>query len=149
MRFSPQRRAIFPHPNFKKWSGAGVFCTFWLWNVLLATAACNFSFLLWTAGSALAALASLLFDPTDPQIIGKTLHFATFLTFRASVSSNSTDFRAPVYLLSTWLYFLLTLVLCSAFHLSILSEVRLLNFLPSIQHNSTRFVVHNPLKKIS
>ena len=73
MCFSLQRRAIFRHPNFKKpvrswgvlyiltcasryrgvqfldiWtskkcSGPGVFCAFWLANVLLATAACNFS----------------------------------------------------------------------------------------------------------
>ena len=43
MRFSPQRRAIFAHPNFKKLSAADVFCTFSLTNVLLATAACNFS----------------------------------------------------------------------------------------------------------
>ena len=43
MCFSLQRRAIFPHRNFKKWSEHGVFCTFWLENVLLATAACNFS----------------------------------------------------------------------------------------------------------
>ena len=43
MRFSLQRRAIFPHRNFKKWSETLSFLTFWLWNVLLATAACNFS----------------------------------------------------------------------------------------------------------
>ena len=43
MCFSLQRRAIFPHPDFKKWSGHVVFCAFWLANVLLATAACNFS----------------------------------------------------------------------------------------------------------
>ena len=43
MRFSPQRRAIFGHRNFQKWSEADVFCTFWLQNVLLATEACNFS----------------------------------------------------------------------------------------------------------
>ena len=42
MCFSPQRRAIFGHRNFQKWSEADVFCTFWLQNVLLATAACNF-----------------------------------------------------------------------------------------------------------
>ena len=42
MCFSLQRRAIFPHLNFKKWSEPAVFCTFWLQNVLLATAACNF-----------------------------------------------------------------------------------------------------------
>ena len=43
MYLSPQRRAIFPHRNFKKWSEPDMFCTFWLENVLLATAACNFS----------------------------------------------------------------------------------------------------------
>ena len=43
MRFSLQRRTIFPHRNFKKWSEPAVFCTFWLQNVHLATAACNFS----------------------------------------------------------------------------------------------------------
>ena len=43
MCFSPQRRAIFQHLNFKKWSENVVFCTLSLENVLLATAACNFS----------------------------------------------------------------------------------------------------------
>ena len=43
MCFSPQRRAIFQHLNFKKWSETDMFCTFSLANVLLATAACNFS----------------------------------------------------------------------------------------------------------
>ena len=64
-----------------------VFCTFWLGNVLRATTACNFSSLIWPAGSAPAALASLLFDPPEPQIIGKTQCFATFLPFRASASA--------------------------------------------------------------
>ena len=43
MCFSLQRRAIFPHLNFKKWSEHALFCAFWLQNVLLATAACNFT----------------------------------------------------------------------------------------------------------
>ena len=43
MCFAPQRRAIFPHRNFKKWSETVSFLRFWLENVLLATAACNFS----------------------------------------------------------------------------------------------------------
>ena len=71
----------------KSGPGAEVFCTFWLGNVLRATTACNFSSLIWPAGSAPAALASLLFDPPEPQIIGKTQCFATFLPFRASASS--------------------------------------------------------------
>ena len=87
MCFAPQRRALFRHLNFQKWSEHGVFCAFWLGNVLRATTACNFSSLIWPAGSAPAALASLLFDPQEPQIIGKTQCFATFLPFRASASS--------------------------------------------------------------
>ena len=43
MCISPQRRAIFGHLNFQKWSEPMVFCTFWLANVLFATAAYNFS----------------------------------------------------------------------------------------------------------
>ena len=43
MCFAPQRRALFRHLNFQKWSENGVFCTFWLWNVLRATMACTFS----------------------------------------------------------------------------------------------------------
>ena len=43
MCFAPQRRALFRHLNFQKWSGAGVFCTFWLRNVLRATTACTCS----------------------------------------------------------------------------------------------------------
>ena len=86
MCFAPQRRALFRHRNIQKWSENGVFCTFWLGNVLRATTACTFSSLIWPAGSAPAALASLLFDPPEPQIIEKTQWIATFLPFRASAS---------------------------------------------------------------
>ena len=119
MCFAPQRRALFQHLNCQKWSGAGVFCPFWLENVLRATTACNCSSLIWPASSAPAALESLLFDPPEPQIIGKTQCFATFLPFHASASS--------FFLLFFLLIFLFSLPLpCSAFHLSILSEVWLL-----------------------
>ena len=43
MCISPQRHAIFRHLNRQIWSKHAVFCTFWLSNVLFATAACNFS----------------------------------------------------------------------------------------------------------
>ena len=43
MCFAPQRRALFRHLNFQKWSEPGVFCTFSLGNVLRATTACTFS----------------------------------------------------------------------------------------------------------
>ena len=43
MCFAPQRRALFRHRNFQKWSEHGVLCAFWLQNVLRATTACTFS----------------------------------------------------------------------------------------------------------
>ena len=199
MCFSPQRRAIFQHLNFKKWSEhvsflafslesvllataacnfstsqlqkvvrecsvlciltskcasrhSGVpffnistsksapnpcFLAFSLQNVLLATAACNFWFLLWPHDSAPAALTSLLFDSPDTRIITKTQHFATSLTFGAGVSSFFWLSRYCIVFLLTLLH-LLTLLSCdftssicfsSAFQLSILSEVYYLNFL--------------------
>ena len=114
MRFSLQRRAIFPHRNFKKWSEPVSFLTFWLQNVLLATAACNFS-VLCRATSAPAALARLLW-PSRHTKHWKTQHFATSLTFRACWSS---------FFPHLLIFFLAALL----FQLSILSEVRLLNFL--------------------
>ena len=79
--------ALFRHLNFQKCSEREVFLAFSLANVLRATTACNFSFLIWPAGSTPAALASLLSDPREPHIIGKTPCFATFLPFRAPGSS--------------------------------------------------------------
>ena len=52
MYFAPQRRALFRHLNFQKWSDVGVLCTFWLRNVLHAATACTFSSLIWPHGSA-------------------------------------------------------------------------------------------------
>ena len=159
MCFAPQRRALFRHLNFKKCSEplsflpfwlrnvlrattactfstsqfpkvvrAWCVCTFWLGNVIRAPTACNFSSLIWPAGS--AALASLLFDPPEPQIIGKTQCFATFLPFRASASSFFWLFLFYSSLFYIIFLFSLTLSI-SAFHLSILSEDWLLNFLRS------------------
>ena len=118
--FSPQRRAIFRHLNFKKCSEPDVFCTFWLQNVLLATTACNFWFLLWPHDSAPAALTSLLFDSPDTRIIGKTQHFATSLTFGAGESSFFWLSRYCIFFLLTllhlltffWLYFIYLLFIC-------------------------------------
>ena len=123
MCFSPQRRAIFRHRNFKKCSETVSFLAFSLPNVLFATAACNFWFLLWAPTSAPAALTGLLFDWPDTRIIEKTQHFATSLTFAADVSS--------FWLSRHCIFFLLTSLLYSAFQLSILSEVCYLNFLRS------------------
>ena len=78
---------LFQHLDFQEWSDVGAFCAFWLGHVLRAATACNLSSLIWPDGSAPAALARLLFDPPEPQIIGKTQCFATFLPFRAPASS--------------------------------------------------------------
>ena len=43
MSFAPQRRALFRDLTLQKWSVHGVFCTFWLRNMLRATTACTFS----------------------------------------------------------------------------------------------------------
>ena len=104
MCYAPQRRALFRHLNFQKWSGAEVFCTFWLANVLRARTVCNFSSLIWPHSSAPAALASLLVDPPEPQIIGKTQCFATLLPFRASASSFFSLFLCSDLLSSALLF---------------------------------------------
>ena len=116
MSFSPQRCAIFWHLNFKKCSETVSFLAFSLQNVLFATAACNFWFLLWAPTSAPAALTGLLFDWPDTRIIEKTQHFATSLTIGADVSSFFWLSRYCIFFLLTWLLY-------SAFQLSILSEV--------------------------
>ena len=145
MCFSSQRRASFRHLNFKKCSEPDVFCTFWLENVLLATTACNFWFLLWPHDSAPAALTSLFFDSPDTQNIGKTQHFATSLTFGAGESSFFWLSRYCIFFLLTLLQLLtllssdFTSAICfsSAFQLSISSEVYYLNFLRLFKLPST------------
>ena len=110
--FAPQPRALFSTAQRPQVLRSWPCSTFWLGNVLrataartsstsksapkmksfciltaLATAACNFSSLIWPDGSAPAALASLLLDPPEPQNIGQTQCLATFLPFRAPASS--------------------------------------------------------------
>ena len=116
MHVSPQRRAFLRHRNSKKCSDTVSFWAFSLPNVLFATTACKFWFLLWAATSAPAALTGLLLDWPDTRIIEKTQHFATSLTFGADVSSFFWLSRYCVFFLLTWLLY-------SAFQLSILSEV--------------------------
>ena len=130
MCFVLPRHALSRHRNFQKWPYPGVFCAFWLPDVLRATTACNFSFFIWPDGSAPAALANLLtFRPSGATSHRKNTVFATFLLFRAPGPSFFWDFFF-VDLLSSFLLFFSSLTLpISAFHLSILSEVWLLNFL--------------------
>ena len=124
--FAPQRRALFRHFNFQKCSENGVFCTVWLWKVLCAATACNSSFLIWPDGSAPAALASLLFDSPEAQVIGKTEWLATFLLFRTPANSFFWFFLFSDLLSPSLLFD--SCHLCF-FDLSILSEIWLLNFL--------------------
>ena len=91
--FAPQRRVFFRisiffrHLNFQKWSETEVFCHFLLAEMCFAPqrrAIFHFSS---AHVSAPAALASLLFDPPEPQTLEKQQCFATFLPFRAPASS--------------------------------------------------------------
>ena len=83
--FAPQRRALFRHLNFQKWSEPGVLCVL-AWKCASCHNGVHF-FDISNVHSAPAALASLLFDLLEPQIIGKTECFATCLPFRAPASS--------------------------------------------------------------
>ena len=109
MCFAPQRRALFWHLNFQKWSENGVLCIFWLRNVLRATTACNFSSLIWPAGS------RAYFGAPNHW---KNTVFRDFPTF----SRICIFFLLTLSLLLFFLLiFLFSLPLpCSAFHLSIL-----------------------------
>ena len=78
MCFAPQRRALFRLSTSKR-SDASVFYTFWRRNVPRTTTVCNFPSLIWPAGCARVTLASLLFDPPEPQIIGK--HSVSWLSY--------------------------------------------------------------------
>ena len=122
MCFSPQRRTILRHQNFQKCFKHLMFCAFSVPNVLFATAACNFWFLLWAATSAPAALTGLLFDWPDTRIIEKTQHFATSLTFGADVSSFFWLSRYCIFCRLTWLlyYCFSTLHIVGSFYLNFL-----------------------------
>ena len=158
MCFAPQRRALFRHLNCQKWSERGVFLTFWLGNVLRATTACTFStsqlakvvrswcvlyILTWKFASChngvqffISHLASWLrtrrfseptFRPSGATNHWKNTVFRDFPTF----SRICIFFLLTLsLLLFSLLIFLFSLTLSiSAFHLSILSEDWLLNFL--------------------
>ena len=161
MCFAPQRRALFRHLNFQKCSENGVFCTFWLGNVLRATTACTFStsqlpkvlrapgvLYILTCKCAschngvqflISHLASWLrtrrfseptFRPSGApnhwkkHSVSRLSYLFTHLHLLSSYSFSSTLLSSNLSLLSA----------CPAFHLSILSEVWLLNFLRSFPH---------------
>ena len=163
MCFAPQRRALFRHRNFQKWSDRGVFCTFSLGNVLRATTACTFSTSQLPKVVRTWCVLYILTSKCASRHNGVQFfitHLASWLrtrrfsepTFRPSGATNhwkNTVFRDFPTFSRICIFFLLTLSLlhfflliflfslplpCSAFHLSILSEVWLLNFLRSLYH---------------
>ena len=138
MCFAPQRCALFRHRNFQKWSGPGVFCTFWLRNVLHATTACTFSTsqlpkVLRTCGVLYIFTWKCASRHNRVQFF--ISHLARWLrtrrfsepTFRPSGATNhwkNTVFRDFPYLFAHCIFFLLTLsLLCSSlFYSSLLSD---------------------------
>ena len=164
MCFAPQRRALFRHRNFQKWSENGVFCTFWLGNVLRATTACTFSTSQLPKVVRSSSVLSILTWKCASRHNG--VHFfmsylASWLrtrrfsepTFRPSGATNhwkNTVFRDVPTFSRTCIFFLLIFslltLLTSAFQLSILSEVSLLNFLRSYSLSMSKCIVYHRLR---
>ena len=148
------------HLNLQKWSEPLVLCTFWLGNVLRATTACTFLtfqlpkvvrewcvlyILTWkcalrhnAAQFFISHLASWLrtrrFSEPTFRLSGATSHWKKIVNRDFPTCSRKCIFFLLTLslLLFSLLIFLFSLPLpYSAFHLSILSEVWLLNFLRS------------------
>ena len=129
MCFAPQRRALFRHCNFQKWSGAEVFSTSWLQKVLRATAACTFSTSQLASWLRTRRFSEPTFWPSGATNHWKNTVFRDFPTFSRICIFFLLTLSLLIFPL---LIFLFSLPLpCSAFHLSILSEFWLLNFLRS------------------
>ena len=172
--FAPQRCAPFQHLNLQKWSEHFVFCAFWLRNVLCATTTSKSAPTYWL-GNVLRATAARTFLTSQllkvlrgwgvlyiltwkcasrhngvqlfiPHLARwlRTRRFSdsTFPPSRATNHWKNTVFRDFPTFSRTWIFFLLRLSLLwssfffssltrpiSAFHLPILSEVWLLNIL--------------------
>ena len=129
MCFAPHWRALFGL-NFQKWAEREVVLVFLLTNMFRATTTCFFSSLIWPAGSAPAALARLLFDPPEPQIIPN--HWKNAVNRDFPTLSRTCIFYLLTFslsdLLTSWLLLSDSSHLCFSIS-SILSEVWLLNFL--------------------
>ena len=165
MCFAPQRCALFRHLNVQKWPENGVFCTFWLRHVLRAKTACNFSTSQLPKVARSWCVLCILTSKCASRHNGMQFfisHLARWLrarrfseaTFRPSGATNHwknavfCDFpsfsRTCIFfwlflfcdLFSSTLLFSLALPI-SVFHLPILLEVWLLNFLRSVLHHTS------------
>ena len=123
MCFSPQRCAIFAHLHFKKCSETLNFLAFWLGNVLLATAACNFStsqlhfcsepdmyILIWKCASRHSGVQFLI-SPLTTWLRTRRFNEPTFRFTRRTNHWKNTAFRDFSNIWRGWIFFLLTFAL--------------------------------------
>ena len=113
MCVSPQRRAIFRHQNLKKCSEPHMFCTFWLHNVLFATAACNFStselqkvlpdpqFLTFSLPNVRFTTAACIFSTSELTKVLRTPHVLYISTWKCAFRHSGVQFLISP--LTTWL----------------------------------------------
>ena len=138
MCFAPKRRALFRRLNFQKWSEN--WCVLYILTSKCASRHNGLQFFSSHLASWLRIrLASLLFDPLEPQTIGKTQCFATFLPFRAPASSFFWLFLFSDLLSSALLFSILLLHLCfSSVHIvgSLTSKLPSTNSLPVVPHKA-------------
>ena len=152
MCVSPQRQAIFRQQNVKKCSEDYSFLTFWLSNVLFATAACNFStselqkvvqtcgvlYILTCKCAFRHSGVQFLISPLSTDLRTRRFNRPTFRLTRHTNHWKNTAFRDFSNIWRGCIFFLLTFALlhllstdlatlllsyASAFQLSILSEV--------------------------
>ena len=83
MCFAPQRRALFRHLDFQKWSGPGVFCTFWLGNGPRPP-----SFLHFWLGNVLRATTACTFSTSQLPKVVRDRQFFTLLTWKCASRHN-------------------------------------------------------------
>ena len=82
MCFAPQRRALFRHLNFQKWSKREVLCTLWLRNVLCAT-------------------TTFTFSPSQLPKVVRTWSVFSFFTYKCASRHNCVQFF--ISHLASWL----------------------------------------------
>ena len=105
MCFAPQGRALSRHLNVKKWSEHGVFCTFWLGNVLRATTTCTFStsqlpkvvrrwcvLCVFWLGNVLRATTACTFSTSQLPKVDWDHGFLTLLTWKCASRHNGVQF---------------------------------------------------------
>ena len=131
MCFAPQRRALFRHRNSQKWSETQVFCAFWLRKCASRHNGVQFFISHLASWLRTRRFSEPTFRPSGATNHWKNKVFRDFPTFSRICIFCLLTLSLLIFFL---LIFLFSLPLpCSAFHLSILSEVWLLNFLRLIR----------------